>query len=139
MFKCLRVDFFRNILFFLVPLVRPGFSGRAEGETIIFFLWGEGEAPPERSPGAVRPQRPVCAIPGVELSREFPGGAGRGGSAAAPGARLSPPPPLARRHGSARLMRPFPRRRARAAVAPRPLRQRGRGLSIGRSSEYLLE
>lgn len=72
----------------------PGFRAALRARPLYIFLRGEGEVPPGRSPGAVRPQRPVCAIPGVELSREFP--AGRGGGdplQRRERARPFPPPP----------------------------------------------
>lgn len=91
MFKCLRVDFFRNILFFLVPLVRPGFSGRAEGETIIFFCGGKGRPPPSDRPAPSARNARFAQSQGWSSRESSRAGRGGGGSAAAPGARLPPP------------------------------------------------
>lgn len=130
--------FFLDTLFFLAPLVRPGFSGRAEGETIIYFFAGGGGGPPRaiarrRPPAAPRLRNPR----GGALAR-VPGGAGRGGSAAAPGARPPLPPPPPRCRGSARSVRPWPRR-WEMGTGLGTLQNGGRSLFVGSSLEHLLE
>lgn len=135
--------FFLVVLFSLAPLVRPGFSGRAEGETIIFFCGGRGSPP-----RAIARRRPPAA-PGLRNPRggalaRVPRRGGAGGIRCSAGSAPAPPTPRAAagaraRCGDGRGVGPGPGSWAPASVAPGTLGNRERSLSIGRTSEHLLE